>query len=126
MNIVIPVLRVDAIDTSREFYESALEFKLDWLWRPEQGGPAFAQISRDGLLIYLSEDESAASRSAIYLYVDDVDAWHRRLLQVGVPVDKVPHDTPWRNREMVLQDPGGNKLTVCTSLSVLESRLKSK
>lgn len=123
MNIVIPVLRVEDIDTSREFYESALKFKLDWLWRPEQGGPAFAQISRDGLLIYLSEDKAVTPRSVIYLYVDDVDDWYKLLLQAGIAVDKVPHDTTWRNREMVLQDPDGNKLTVCTSLSVLENRI---
>lgn len=115
-NTVVPVLRVTEIEQSRQFYEQGLGFTVDWLWRPEEGGPAFAQISRDSLRIYLSEDKSAAG-GMLYLYVDNVDAWYKELLKNSVAVQALPHDEYWGNREMSLLDPDGNQLQICTPIN---------
>ena len=118
LNTVIPVLRLKDIEASRSFYETVLEFKVDWLWHPPEGGPGFAQISRDGLRIYLSERDEGAADALIYLYVENVDAWHKQLLIHAVPVDSFPEDKFWGNREMQFCDPEGNCLRICTPLKI--------
>ena len=115
-NSIIPVLWVQDIDISRAFYQQALQFQLDWLWRAAAGEPAFAQMSRDHIKMYLSEREQGPAGTTVYLYVDNVDEWHRQLLAKQVPVETMPHDEPWGNREMLIKDPDGNQLKICTPL----------
>ena len=49
------------------------------------------------------------------LYVTDVDGWQAELLTRGIVAEHAPVDQPWGNREMLLLDPDGNKLCVCTA-----------
>jgi catechol 2,3-dioxygenase-like lactoylglutathione lyase family enzyme len=39
--------------------------------------------------------------------VDDVDAEHARLMELGVPVDVPPRDEPWGQRRCLVRDPAG-------------------
>jgi catechol 2,3-dioxygenase-like lactoylglutathione lyase family enzyme len=48
--------------------------------------------------------------------VDDVDAWHARLIAVGVQFVRAPTDMPWGAREAQLADPDGHVLTVKTAI----------
>jgi catechol 2,3-dioxygenase-like lactoylglutathione lyase family enzyme len=112
---VVPVLRTHALERSRRFYVDALGFEIDWEWRPEPQLPAFLQLSKAGLSIYLSEHAGdGPPGSTVYLYVSDVDAWHREVQDAGLAVESPPSDQPWGNREMSLRDPDGNRLVVAT------------
>lgn len=51
----------------------------------------------------------AANGAAVYLHIEDVDAWHRQLSNEGLAVTD-PVDTPWGKREFSLKDPDGNRL----------------
>lgn len=113
MQRVVPVLPVVDLARAREFYVTALGFEVDWVWQPEPDEPAFAQISRAGLSLYLAERE-AAGPAGVYLYVGDVDAWHGELAHAGVAIEQPPLDRPWGNREMSLRDRDGNLLTLAT------------
>lgn len=46
----------------------------------------------------------------IYVYVDDVDAKHRQLIDLGLEPASAPRDWDWGNREFVIKDPDGYKL----------------
>jgi catechol 2,3-dioxygenase-like lactoylglutathione lyase family enzyme len=115
MGYVIPTLRSTDFERSRSFYTEALGFQVDWEWRDAPGLPAFAQVSREGMLIYLSEGEGdSLPGGLVYLYVKDVDAWHREFCQRGVPIERGLFDQAWGNREFRVLDPDGNTLCFCT------------
>jgi catechol 2,3-dioxygenase-like lactoylglutathione lyase family enzyme len=115
MGEVIPTLRVAALAASRAFYVDALGFRLDWE-HANDAGERFAQLSRDGMLLYLSERaEDASGRGLVHLYVPNADAWHAELFERGVDAP-LPQDKPWGNREFRVVDPDGNQLCVCTPL----------
>jgi len=115
MHEVIPTLRVAKLAASRDFYVRALGFRLDWE-NADERGERFAQLSREGLLLYLSERaEDGVGRGLVHLYVPSVDAWHAELFERGVDAP-LPQDRPWGNREFRVVDPDGNQLCVCTPI----------
>jgi catechol 2,3-dioxygenase-like lactoylglutathione lyase family enzyme len=116
MGEVIPTLRVEKLAASRDFYVRGLGFCVDWEHAGDTGA-LVAQLSREGLLLYLSErPEDGAGRGLVHLYVPNVDAWHADLFERGVDAP-LPRDEPWGNREFRVVDPDGNQLCVCTPLS---------
>ncbi len=115
MHEVVPTLRISALSRARAFYEGALGFRVDWEHKDE-GGRVFAQLSREGMLLYLSErDEDGSGRGLVHLYVPNVDAWHADFFERRVDA-ALPQDKPWGNREFRIVDPDGNQLCICTPL----------
>lgn len=47
-----------------------------------------------------------------YLYVDDVDGFHRRAVAAGGQVLKAPRDESWGMRELGLASPDGHRFTL--------------
>jgi catechol 2,3-dioxygenase-like lactoylglutathione lyase family enzyme len=98
-------------DRSRAFYVNGLGFKVDWEHRFEPGFPVFAQVSRDGLSLFLTEHEGDCNvGGAAYVVVDDVDALFREIHGRDVNPVAPPEDAPWGRREMLVVDPDGNRL----------------
>ena len=84
---------------------------------PNSKSPLFAQLSREGMLLYLSERaEDGAGRGLVHLYVPNVDAWHAEFFERGVDAP-LPQDKPWGNREFRIVDPDGNQLCLCSPLN---------
>jgi len=52
---VIPILRIFSIEKAREFYLDYAGFHLDWEHRFDATAPLYMQVSRDGLVLHLSE-----------------------------------------------------------------------
>ncbi|MGA7859813.1 MAG: glyoxalase superfamily protein, partial [Terracidiphilus sp.] len=52
---VIPILRIFSVEKAREFYLDYAGFHLDWEHRFEPDSPLYMQVSRDGLVLHLSE-----------------------------------------------------------------------
>jgi catechol 2,3-dioxygenase-like lactoylglutathione lyase family enzyme len=121
MGEVIPTLRIAKLAASRDFYERALGFRLDWE-HTDEAGERFAQLSREGLLLYLSERAAdGTGRGLVHLYVPNVDAWHAEFFERGVDAP-LPQDKAWGNREFRIVDPDGNQLCVCTPLTKRRSQ----
>jgi catechol 2,3-dioxygenase-like lactoylglutathione lyase family enzyme len=51
----IPILRIFNVEKAKEFYVDYLGFSVDWEHHFEDNTPAYIQISRDGLMLHLSE-----------------------------------------------------------------------
>jgi len=51
----IPILRIFSVEKAKEFYVDYLGFSVDWEHHFEENTPAYLQVSRDGLLLHLSE-----------------------------------------------------------------------
>lgn len=108
---VIPQLRMTEWKRTRAFYERGLGFRVDWEHQFEPGLPVFAQITRDGLSLFLTEHSGdCQGGGAAYIVVDDVDALHREISARDVKILEPPEDAPWGVREMCVVDPDGNRL----------------
>lgn len=104
--LVVPVLRVADAATAVAWYRR-LGFVKQWGHRFEPGSPAFVEIARGPVKLFLSEHTGdARPDTLIYLRVGDVDAV---AAEFGVPVTTAP----WA-REVELSDPDGNRLRVGT------------
>jgi catechol 2,3-dioxygenase-like lactoylglutathione lyase family enzyme len=71
---VFPQLRMTDWNRSRQFYVEGLGFTVDWEHRFEPGLPVFAQLTRDGLSIFLTEHAGDCQvGGAAYFVFDNVD-----------------------------------------------------
>ena len=77
---VVPILRIFSIEKAREFYIDFLGFTWDWEHRFDDNAPLFAQISRTGLVLHLSEHHGDASPGAhINIHMTGIEELHREL-----------------------------------------------
>src|SRR5436309_10195887 len=98
---VFPQLRMTNWQRTRAFYVDGLGFSVDWEHRFEPGLPVFAQLTRDGLSLFMTEHAGDCQvGGAAYLVVDDVDALFREIGRRGIQPAEPPGDTEWQAREM--------------------------
>ena len=109
MESVLPVLPIDEYEAAVDFY-TRLGFEVLMEHRHEPGFPVFMIVGRNDLRLGLSEHSRGHQGSEVYLYIDDIKAWHERCVDRGVPLEHPPTAMPWGNTEMLLIDPFGNAL----------------
>ncbi|WP_282784594.1 MULTISPECIES: glyoxalase superfamily protein [unclassified Nocardia] len=103
---VVPILRVADAATAVRWYER-LGFTQRWEHRFEPGLPAFVEVARGDMRLFLSEHTGdARPDTLVYLSVRDVDA-------VAAEFEVAVEDAPWA-REIELRDPDGNRLRIGT------------
>jgi len=110
---VTPILPVGDMATAVSFYETA-GFEVHVY---EGGGYAFVHYEEESAFdLDLSEHVTPPTNGAgCFIITPDVDGWHARLSEVGLPVTAV-QDQPWGMREFTLTDPSGNHLRIATTL----------
>ncbi|MFY7068545.1 glyoxalase superfamily protein [Nocardiopsis changdeensis] len=101
---VVPILRVADAEAAARWY-TRLGFAFGWEHRFEPGFPAFVEVRRGRVRLFLSEHEGdARPDTLVYLRLNDIDAV---AAEFGVPVE----EAPW-GRELELRDPDGNRLRI--------------
>ena len=65
-------------------------------------------------------DEAAEKGVWMSIWVDDVDAVHRRCLEQGLDVTWPPTDMPWNVREMHVRHPDGHVFRISRGLGSAE------
>lgn len=108
---VSPILSVNALAESIDFYCNVLGFDLAWSW----GEPAdIAAICRDGVEITLIHREGAkpAGAAHIFLNVTGVDDYYEKLVGAGVRIVVPIADRPYGMRDFRMADPSGNELSI--------------
>jgi catechol 2,3-dioxygenase-like lactoylglutathione lyase family enzyme len=108
----IPIFRIFDVAKAKEFYVDFLGFRVDWEHRFDETGPLYMQVSRDGLLLHLSEHHGdACPGSTALVQSTGLEAYHReitakgyRFMRPGIEV------APWNARVMEVIDPFGNRL----------------
>ena len=114
----VPILRIFSVAKAKEFYLDFLGFTLDWEHRFSEDLPLYAQVSRSGLTLHLSEHHGDSTPgSAVFIPTDDIDALHRELsakqYRYARPgVEKVD----W-GKELNITVPFGNRLRFCEQIS---------
>lgn len=116
MTGLIPMLPVSNLDTSIAFYQQ-LGFRVeqrrdDWGWAMLRAGECALMLDRS-----INTQPRAPRQSVIYLYLDDLLAFHRLLKGNGIDVPD-PDVTFYDMREFRLEDPDGNRLWIGQDKSV--------
>ncbi len=103
---IVPVLRVADAGLAVEWW-GRLGFAKVWEHRFEPGFPAFVEVARGRVKVFLSEHiGDAPPGGLVHLRLRDIDA-----VAAGFAVDVT--EQPW-GREMELTDPDGNRVRVGT------------
>jgi catechol 2,3-dioxygenase-like lactoylglutathione lyase family enzyme len=109
---VTPIFRIFSLEKAREFYIDFLGCKVDWEHRFEPGAPVYMQVSRDELVLHLSEHHGDGTPGSIaYVYMTDIAALHRELND-----KKYRHNRPgleqmeWGMMQMTVIDPFNNRI----------------
>ncbi|SDR50076.1 hypothetical protein SAMN05444161_4773 [Rhizobiales bacterium GAS191] len=111
----VPILRIFSVEKAKEFYLGFLGFTLDWEHRFGDNFPLYAQVSRSGLTLHLSEHHGDASPgSTVLVTIQGVDALHRELIDKNYAYSKpgICEDQSW-GRELEVPDPFGNRIRFC-------------
>ena len=116
---VFPQLRMTNWKASRQFYSDGLGFTVDWEHRFEPGFPVFAQLTRQGLSLFLTEHSGDCKVcGAAYFVVDNVDALDAEIRGRGIEPEGRPDNTPWGTRELTVVDPDGNRLRFANTVTM--------
>ena len=92
----IPVLRIFDVARAKAFYLDFLGFTLDWEHRFEPDLPLYAQVSRSGVKLHLSEHYGDGTPgSVVYIAVENISDFLREL-----------HD---KRASFARPDPAGNE-----------------
>jgi catechol 2,3-dioxygenase-like lactoylglutathione lyase family enzyme len=109
---VVPTFRIFSVEKAREFYLDFLGFKVDWEHRFEPTAPVFMQISRDELVIHLSEHHGDGTPGSVaYVYMKGVAELHRELDAKNYRYNRPGlQDREWGMTELTVIDPFSNRI----------------
>lgn len=110
---VIPILRIFDYKKVIEFYVDWLGFKVDWE-DPRDKVPIYLQISKDNIVLHLSEHHGDCSPGA-KIFIDCCEGglhqYHSGLLAKNYTYNKPSLElAEWNAITMEVVDPFGNKL----------------
>jgi catechol 2,3-dioxygenase-like lactoylglutathione lyase family enzyme len=107
-----PILRIFSVEKAREFHVDFLGFSVDWEHRFGDEFPLYMQVSREGLVLHLSEHHGDASPGgAVFVDIEGLAALHAELTAKNYRYLKPGIEAaPWGARVMKLLDPFGNRI----------------
>jgi catechol 2,3-dioxygenase-like lactoylglutathione lyase family enzyme len=108
----IPIFRIFDLEKAREFYVGFLGFTVDWEARFDETAPVYLQVSRDGLVLHLSEHHGdACPGSTVVVQTTGLEDYHREITSKGYRFMRPGIEiAPWNARVMEVIDPFGNRL----------------
>ena len=98
----IPILRIFSVEKAKEFYVGFLGFSVDWEHHFEDNTPAYLQVSREGLVLHLSElHGDCCPGSTVFVWMTGIEEFHRQItgnVLVVTPISLLARltDSRWR------------------------------
>jgi len=108
----IPILRIFDVAKAREFYCSFLGFTVDWEHHFEENTPAYLQLSRDGLVLHLSEHHGdCCPGSTVFIWMTGIEEFQKQLSDKNYKYLRPGIETTFYNAKCVqVIDPFGNRI----------------
>jgi catechol 2,3-dioxygenase-like lactoylglutathione lyase family enzyme len=100
---VTPILRVQDLSASLDYYVRKLGFKIDWQ------SPFFASVSRGRCHIFLSLGDQGNPGSWVWIGVEDAEALFKEYQTKGAKLRHPPTNYSWAY-EIQVEDLDGNVL----------------
>lgn len=109
----VPVLRSFDESKAREFYVDWLRFKVDWEHRFEPDLPLYMQVSRDGIVLHISEHHGDSTPgSHVRVEIKGVRELHAELTAKRYKNNRPGLESPeWGGLELTVVDPCRNLIT---------------
>lgn len=109
---VIPILRIFDIDKAYEFYRDFLGLNVDWEHRFHANMPLYAQVSRGGMKLHLSEHHGDASPgSTVFVWMRGIAEFHRELMTKEYRYNRPGlEEAAWDAKMVQVHDPFGNRI----------------
>lgn len=119
---VSPILSVDDLAESMDFYCRVLGFDLAWSWGEP---PDISAVCRDGVEITLTQRPGAKPAGAAHVYLggSGVDDCYAALVDARVRIVVPIGDRPYGMRDFRMADPSGNELSIGQPLQVSPDKL---
>ncbi len=84
---ITPVLRILDVDKAKEFYIEWLGFTLDWEHRFGDNFPLYCQVSKNGIIIHLTEHYGDCIPGArIRIQIKGLEAFQRLFKRKRLPL----------------------------------------
>jgi catechol 2,3-dioxygenase-like lactoylglutathione lyase family enzyme len=111
---VVPIFRIFDYKKATEFYVDWLGFKIDWEHTFGDDSPIYMQVSRDGIILHLSEHHGdCAPGSKAYITIDDARAFHKEICAKNYKYNHPGIEiAPWNAPCFEVVDPFSNKLLI--------------
>ena len=109
----VPILRSFDEAKAREFYIEWLGFTVDWEHRFEPNAPLYMQVSRDGIVLHISEHHGDATPgSHIRINCTGVRDFHAEIIAKRYKNNSPGIERPdWGGTEVTVVDPCRNLIT---------------
>jgi catechol 2,3-dioxygenase-like lactoylglutathione lyase family enzyme len=113
MQRAVPMLHIESYEEAKAYYVDWLGFRIDWEFRFEPTFPVYMQVSRDGLVLHLSEHKGDNHGGVkCHVDVDDLDALIAEWKSRRPGFTQVVEIMPWNAKHLSLKDPFGNELGI--------------
>ena len=108
----IPILRIFNVEKAKEFYVGFLGFAVDWEHRFDQDSPAYLQVSRDGLVLQVSEHHGdCCPGSTVFVWMTGIEEFHREISAKGYKYLRPGLQITFYDAKCVqVIDPFGNRI----------------
>lgn len=108
----IPIMRIFDVGRALGFYRDFLGFRVDWEHRFEPGAPWYAQLSRGGCTLHLSEHHGDGSPGiSVFVWMTGLRAFHRDIAEKGYAYLRPGlEETFYGAICMTVIDPFGNRI----------------
>ena len=109
----VPIFRSFDQAKAREFYVDWLGFQVDWEHRFEPDAPLYMQVSRDGIVLHLSEHHGDGSPGIhVRVQITGVHDLHTELTEKRYKNNRPGLERPpWGGTEFTVIDPVNNRIT---------------
>lgn len=100
----------DDAEAELKFLETAFTGRITTCTRNDDGSVMHAEIAVGDSVVMLGQasERWKATRAALYLWIDDVDATFAQAKAAGGRVESEPADMPYGHRHGGIIDPAGN------------------
>lgn len=107
----IPTFRILDYEQAKAFYIEFLGFKVDWEHRFGENAPVYMQVSRNSLVLHLSENERFQTGMIVFVETTGLEEFHHQLSEKanGSLIPDILK-TNWNTKQMEIEDPFGNLL----------------
>ena len=108
----IPILRIFDVTKAKWFDADFLGFSVDWEHRFDENSPIYIQVSRDSLILHLSEHHGdCCPGSTVFVWMTEIEEFHREITSKRYPFMRPGVETTfYDSRSVEVIDPFGNRI----------------
>jgi len=105
----IPTFRILDYKKAVAFYVEQLGFTLDWEHRFGDSAPVYMQVSKNDLVLHLSENERFRAGVIVFVETGGIEALRKEFIARYEATPEI-QSTSWGTKQMEIEDPFGNLL----------------